>query len=86
MCGLTPDRTLRHLVVDELTYDAFLTTREPYIITYLVGGWGRGITDLGQLLREHRSAGLIAGCHRLPPALQARARRNGAYCCLPAFE
>lgn len=85
-CGIERDGRMSHLVVDEFTYPMFANTREPFLIGYISGGYGHGISNLERLLIERRSAGVIVGCLHLPPELRSAAVQNGDFCCLPAFR
>lgn len=85
-CQIEPNEDAQRIVVDDLTYAAFASTSEPYFITYLVGGWSRGIADLNSFLKDKGSDGMIVGCHYMPPQFRSVARQTGPYCCLEAFK
>jgi len=83
MCGIDPLRHPRHLVVDELTYFALRQSYQPFVMTYLVGAWGKDIPNLKTFLKEKGSAGVVVGCQAMPESLKDGAVQNGAFCCLP---
>jgi hypothetical protein len=84
MCGISDDRRTKGLLIDDLTYIAFMNTWRPLHRTGVLSDWNGSIGDPAVYLRTHGSSGAVIGCKYLPPALQRRARRNGAYCCLDA--
>lgn len=78
-CGIVEGQS-RNLVIDDVTYYAFMTNPMP-----------DHVGDLGTLyfpdlsldyLRKRRSDGVIATCRKLPRPLQTIARREGEFCCL----
>ena len=84
LCGLSNDARTRGLLVDDLTYIAYMNSWRPLHRTGVLSDWNGSISDPAAYLRAHGSSGAVIGCRYLPPALQSRARRNGAYCCLDA--
>lgn len=86
LCGIDPADRPRRLIVDELTYYAYVRASEPVLATYLdARGWGYAITDYRRLLSKIGSRGMVTGCQWIPTELRADAKRNGDFCCLPAF-
>ena len=84
LCGISDDRRTRGLLIDDLTYIAFMNTWRPLHRTGVLSDWNGRISDPAAYLRARGSSGAVIGCRYLPPALQNRARRNGPYCCLDA--
>jgi hypothetical protein len=87
-CGIHPEDRPRHLVLDDLTYTAFIDSYQPFHIPHVNRGgselFGRLPTDhMVKLLREWRSAGIVAACRLIPAELHPVA--NGPYCCVRSF-
>jgi hypothetical protein len=78
-CGIV-ERQSRNLVIDDVTYYAFMTNPMPDH----AGGFGHSqFPDLSlDYLRGRRSEGVITTCSRLPRALQSMARKDRDLCCL----
>lgn len=82
-CGLSVDRTMNSLVVDDMTYLVFQDRIFRPISTYFL--WPKFLdarADPVKLLRQYHSAGAIARCELLPPALRSIARRRSVLCCI----
>jgi hypothetical protein len=84
LCGISNDAHTKGLLVDDLTYIAYMNSWRPLHRTGILSDWNGSISDPAAYLRAHGSSGAVIGCRYLPPALQSRARRNGPYCCLDA--
>jgi hypothetical protein len=81
-CGIGDPARAKALMVDDLTYFAFMQSRLPQHQLGVVGPWRGGITDPVAYLKRRGSDGVIVGCHLLPDALRRRARHQGGFCCL----
>lgn len=85
-CGIDPTDRPRHLVVDEVTYYALRRAYQPIMASYLdATTWSSHRPDPTDLLARYRSAGMVVGCQWVPEAVRARAKRDGPFCCVPAF-
>jgi hypothetical protein len=82
MCGLTPDARTHGLLVDDVTYFAYMGTYRPFHWTGVLLIGNGSITDPAAFLRSKKSSGIILGCDFLKPQLRSRARQNGQFCCL----
>jgi hypothetical protein len=83
LCGISPTAASVHVLVDDLTYPSLFLTREPFHSLY-VGKDYFGVDDLEQLLRDHRSDGVVARCASLPASLRRTRSEDGVVCCVPA--
>lgn len=81
-CGIGDPATARALMIDDVTYFAFMESRMPQHRLGVLGLWRGTIDDPVAYLRSRGSSGAILGCHLLPPDLRARARSEGRFCCL----
>ncbi|MDB5716016.1 MAG: hypothetical protein JWO15_3413 [Sphingomonadales bacterium] len=86
MCGLTPDTRTHGLLVDDVTYFAYMGTYRPLHWTGVLSIWNGSIADPAAFLSSKNSSGIILGCDFLKPELRSRARRNGQFCCLGAED
>ena len=84
LCGIDRSSHPRALLLDDVTYFAFMQTHRPQQDLGVVGPWSVGIDDPVRYLKSVGSDGAVLGCHHLPPPLRARARRVGEFCCLSA--
>jgi hypothetical protein len=82
LCRIPPPGRAKGLLVDELTYFAFMESPLPQHRLGVLGVWKGSISDPVTYLRSRGSDGVIVGCHYLPPHLRARARKQGRFCCL----
>lgn len=79
-CGIAdPDRNYG-LTLDDVTYFTFMKSRMPEHTNGVF--LSDQPADPIAYLRSVKSDGIIASCKRLPPNLQARAKRQGQFCCL----
>jgi hypothetical protein len=79
-CGL--DNAARHsrVAIDDLTYFPFMQSRLPQ---HRGGLFVPALTQNPMdYLRSIRSDGVVASCHVLPPAVRARAKSEGSFCCV----
>jgi hypothetical protein len=82
LCGIPrPDRA-KALMIDDLTYFAMMQSHLPQHRLGVTGLWRGSVRDPVAYLQGRGSDGAVVGCHVLPENLRARARRNGAFCCL----
>jgi hypothetical protein len=82
LCGIAPDGPARGLMVDDLTYFAYMRTRLPQHQLGVTGMWSGRMADPVAYLRQKASDGIIVGCRHLPPRLRAKAKRVEEFCCL----
>lgn len=82
LCGIGRHGRPRGLMVDDLTYFAFMDSDRPQHRLGVLGGWRGQIVDPLAYLRSVGSDGAILGCRFLDPALRARAKSVGEFCCL----
>jgi len=86
LCRIPLDGTTRYLALDGATYGVVWPIWRPIPVNYILADyWPFAADDPIAYLRARGSDGLLAACSTLPDDLAARARRNGATCCLPAF-
>ncbi len=82
-CHLPPTNQASNLLLDDITYFAFMRSQRPqHELAILSPQWRGSITDPIAYLRDRQSSGIILRCRWLPKDLQARAHQRGAYCCL----
>lgn len=82
-CDIAPGHNDRKLLVDELTYLAFMRSPLPQHYLDITASEAPGAKiDPIAYLQTQGSDGAILGCRHLPPDLQARAKRQGDFCCL----
>lgn len=82
LCGIPPAGRARALMVDDLTYLAYVRSHLPQHRLGVVGEWRGRIDDPVAYLKSRGSDGIIVGCHVLPDALRSRARTTGRFCCM----
>jgi hypothetical protein len=80
-CGIVDPPARRAVMIDDVTYFAFMQSRRPQHTFGLFSPLVK-IDDPIGYLRGIGSDGLITTCRSLPPGIQARARRQGQFCCL----
>ena len=81
-CGIGDPAKQHALMIDDMTYFAFIDSRLPQHQLGVVGQWNGGIKDPMAYLRSRGSSGAVVGCHLLPDDLRRRAKRQGLFCCL----
>ena len=82
--GMTPEgRRMRALVVDDVTYFAYMRSFRPQHQISVFGTWHAGVPDPLVYLHQIRSDGLITGCGYVPARLRHFALRSGDVCCIP---
>lgn len=81
-CGIGKAAQEKALMIDDLTYFAFMKSRLPQHQLGVLSMWRGSIQDPMAYLRSRGSSGAIVGCHLLPDALRRRAKRQGGFCCL----
>lgn len=82
LCGMSDPHRQRALMIDDVTYFAMMPAPLPQHVLGVTGYWKGEIDDPVAYLRSRGSTGIIAGCHHLPPALLAQAKRQGEICCI----
>lgn len=84
-CGIPADPT-KNVVVDHMTYFAFLHNKQPIHVLYISEfGYGGDLTDgkLLPFLKGLNSPGLITRCEWVPNEFrQAQEKGNMGYCCV----
>jgi hypothetical protein len=81
-CGIDDSGRARALLIDDLTYFAFIRSPLPQHQLGVIKMWRGSIRDPIAYLRSRGSTGAILGCHLLPDDLRAQAKRQGRFCCL----
>lgn len=84
LCGHHDDAGTKSLLVDDLTYLAYMNSWRPLHRNGVLSDWNGSVGDPVRYLRTHHSSGAVIGCRYLPPALLEHAQRVGAFCCLDA--
>ena len=83
LCGLAPEQHANALLLDDVTYFAFMESHLPLHQLGVLPRQFRGsITDPIAYLRNRNSAGAILGCHWLNPEQRTHAKQQGQFCCL----
>ena len=80
-CGITDPAAKRGLLLDDLSYFPMMQSRLPDHRGGLLPPV-RVTRDPVDYLRANKSDGIVSWCAALPPAMQARAKRQGNMCCL----
>jgi hypothetical protein len=78
-CGIRGARGHHALMLDDVTYFAFMESRLPQ---HQIGLDTMGSARTIAYLRGRKSDGLVVSCSGLPADLRARAKSQGAFCCL----
>ncbi|MBB3955228.1 hypothetical protein [Novosphingobium sediminicola] len=82
-CNLPMPREARHLLLDDVTYFAYMQSRMPdHELAVLPPHFRGSINDPVAYLAAQNSDGILMRCKRLPPFLQGIAHRSGNYCCV----
>jgi len=85
LCHL-PTENAEHLVVDHMTYFAYLKNKNPVHVLYVSElGYGGDLLNgkLLPFLKERNSPGLITRCEWVPKDLRELQQQNGrGYCCI----
>lgn len=81
-CGIPEPRKARALMIDDVTYFAFMRSALPQHYLGVVANWKGSIVDPVAYLKSRGSSGIILGCRYLPEDLRRRAKGDGAICCL----
>ncbi|NYH96007.1 hypothetical protein [Novosphingobium marinum] len=82
MCGIPEPENARAVLVDELTYFAYMESRLPQHRLGAFSHWNGDLQDPVGYLKSRDSDGIVVGCHILPESLRDKALRNGRFCCL----
>jgi hypothetical protein len=83
MCGLSPKLPASDLLLDDVTYFTFMRSHQPQHYLGVLPVRLRGsIDDPMAYLADRRSGGVIMGCNEMPGDLRAKAKRQGAFCCI----
>lgn len=86
LCGISPDRPVSRLVLDEPSSFVFYSDPDPlFALIFDDRIWGAYRPDPTSLLKSEHSAGFVAACNRLPLFYQGKAIHDGQFCCLPDF-
>lgn len=80
-CGIADPAAKQALLVDDLTYFPMMHSRLPEHRGGLLPPI-KVTRDPVEYLRAVKSDGILSWCAALPPAMQARAKREGQMCCL----
>ena len=79
-CGIAdPDRS-HGLAIDDVTYFTFMQSKMPEHVSGVFLPVPQ-VEPIGYL-KGVKSQGVVASCSRLPPEVQARAKREGQFCCI----
>ncbi|MGO9390172.1 hypothetical protein [Rhodoblastus sp.] len=81
-CGITGKPRPSGLLVDDLTYFAFMQSYRPQHRLGVLSAWNGSIADPVAYLRARGSDGIIVGCRYLNDDLRRRSQRQGEFCCL----
>ncbi len=80
-CGIVDPARQQRLVLDDLTYFPFVQSHMP---EHRLGLFWPGDIPANPMgyLRQVKSSGIVSICRALPADLQARAKREGQFCCV----
>jgi hypothetical protein len=81
-CGIPEPHKAKGLLVDDLTYFAFMESKLPQHRLGVLSTWSGSIKDPVDYLKSRGSDGIILGCHLLSDDLRRRAKGQGGFCCL----
>lgn len=82
LCGIADPAKAQGLMIDDVTYFAFMESRRPQHYLGVIGLWRGKIDDPMAYLRSRGSSGMIVGCHMLPEDLRRQAKSQGRFCCV----
>ncbi len=82
MCGIPEPDKAHAVLIDELTYFAYMKSHLPQHRLGSRGIWTGKYGDTITYLKSRKSDGILVGCQHLAPDLRARAKQNGEFCCL----
>jgi len=85
-CHIPEPARAHRVVIDELTYFAFMPSHLPEHRLGVFKVWNGSIKDPIAYLKARNSDGIVVGCKNLPPDLRARAKSQGQFCCLGPEE
>jgi hypothetical protein len=82
-CHMPFPKDARNLLIDDVTYFAFMQSRLPDHELAVMAPQFRGkISDPIAYLKAHNSSGIIMRCRKMLPELREKAQRNGDFCCI----
>jgi hypothetical protein len=81
ICHIPDKRRPRDLMIDDLTYYAFMKSYRPQHYLGVIGLWKGGITDPIAYLKKIGSDGFIVGCNNLDESLRRKSVKVGNFCC-----
>lgn len=87
-CGIGPESHPQRLLLDDLTYFAFMRSPQPdHHLAVLDAKWN-GAVGANPLpyLRSIHAGGMVVGCQFLSPALRQKAHERGGYCCMSGLD
>jgi hypothetical protein len=82
LCAIPPPDKAKGLMLDDLSYFPYMTSRLPQHQLGVIGVWKGSIADPVAYLQSRGSDGMLVSCVLLPPDLLKRAKRHGEFCCL----
>lgn len=82
LCRLPQPGQARGVLVDEVTYFAYMESRLPQHRLGVLSVWNGEIRDPVAYLESRKSDGLLVGCHLLEGDVRKRATQHGRFCCL----
>lgn len=80
-CGIVDPAARHALVLDDVTYFAFMQSRMPEHAAGLLTQWSSTNDPIGYL-RRIKSDGVVVSCRFLSGDLRTRAKSEGQFCCL----
>jgi hypothetical protein len=82
LCRIPAPAKAQGLLLDEVTYFAWMESRLPQHRLGVLSVWNGEIDDPVAYLKTRKSDGMLLGCHLLDDDLRARAKSVGDICCL----
>ncbi|WP_157765607.1 hypothetical protein [Halobacteriovorax marinus] len=90
-CGIDPNVLNTHLILDDITYYAYQTSKYPLTIHYLYGNtYSKGIENYKKFLTQIKSSGMVLSqCRDFSTTeykdIEKLIKVNGEFCCIGKF-
>ncbi len=85
-CGAAPDARPYGVMIDDLTYFAYLRSPHPFHRLGVIEEWNGSVGDPVAYLRGRNSRAIVTACAYLPEHLRAAAKRSGRFCCVGPLD
>jgi len=82
-CHMPYPKDAQNLLIDDVTYFAFMQSRLPdHELAVMAPQFRGSIKDPIAYLKAHNSSGIIMRCRKILPELREKAQRSGDFCCI----